>query len=760
MNKKKILIIATCIATLVTAIIIGVIIKISSEGSISRYEWVSMMSDKFNMVEYQNDTPYYVDVLPDNEYFATIQSAREWDVLDDSAYFEGDKKVVGEYAALTAMRAIGAYKVKIYLGLSELPSDDQLIDLAISEGLINKSELSKKISEKQATEMISSAYELYSGKMWVDDYYDYTYSEDVIEIDKEDVISYDAIKEEIIFADKVKSIITSGSIVVFYDNDGFKVSKTVDYIDANGKATLSAASIEDTVDELIMSDLFLSDDVFDAIFEQSPDGISSTKETNGLCSVIPVKSFETSSKGVSISVKITESEAEVTIKSNDLGKEKSKSYSGNFFKKSAIPDMSEEYVEFTTEVTKINIGIQSDYSIFNGNKFNYFLTQIETEMETKFEAGGNVESVIPLATVTLAGNDMIAAVNLELKLVITMDGKVSITADFPSEALFEYRKDSGVRHYANSAANVEAEISCSLEEQLRFEPVIVLLKNKILDLELDIGAGAEASIKIRNNSNVMTCLDISSYAPLLGLGFLNDEDALLGDYIDGKTLEIITADNAPFKDSFHYEWYKNGTSKRVKECTYGNGDYTSNVDTSLKQNHFGILNSEFKKVGDHYEASCKLYAQVNIAKDDLLNLSVGQTYQYYDTNFTVTDMGEYEANTTDHTMQQWWIFDNKYVVNTSGHTELGDYIYYNICILEEKMHDWDPPNGTNQIYVEVSDDFKLYTVDGDMGDLSQYKAGDSVSLHFHDGSYYEDGEGKLDGVFPTYMPTESISIVR
>ena len=47
-----------------------------------------------------------------------------------------------------------------------------------------------------------------------------------------------------------------------------------------------------------------------------------------------------------------------------------------------------------------------------------------------------------------------------------------------------------------------------------------------------------------------------------------------------------------------------------------------------------------------------------------------------------------------------------------------------------------------------------------MGDLSQYKAGDSVSLHFHDGSYYEDGEGKLDGVFPTYMPTESISIVR
>ena len=60
----------------------------------------------------------------------------------------------------------------------------------------------------------------------------------------------------------------------------------------------------------------------------------------------------------------------------------------------------------------------------------------------------------------------------------------------------------------------------------------------------------------------------------------------------------------------------------------------------------------------------------------------------------------------------------------------------------------------------MSDDFKLYTVDGDMGDLSQYKAGDSVSLHFHDGSYYEDGEGKLDGVFPTYMPTESISIVR
>lgn len=753
LKSKRIILIVSFV---ILSLIVLTAFRLAGKGNagITKYDWIEALCKQFNIAEHQTVSPYFSDVAPDNKHFKAVQSAYEWDVLEEASAFNGDKKITGEYAALTAMKAIGAYKVKIYLDLSELPTDNQLLELAIGEGIINKSEFSKKVSEKRAAEILTSAYDLYYAKMWVDDYYNYTYSEGVIEVEKGDVVSYDADKDEIVLNDKARSSITSGSIIVFYDNDGFKVSKTVDHIGADGKATLAQASVEDTIDELVMSDMFLSDDVFDAFFEQSYNGFSSTKDAY---TVIPVNSFGASSKGVSVSVKISGSEAEITIKSNDTGKKKTAKYKGNFFTKSSLPDITEEYVEFTTEVTKINVGIQGDYSILGGMKFNYFLAQIETEMETRFEAGGNVEAVIPLSTITLAGNDLIAAVNLELKLVMTMDGKVSITAEFPSEALFEYRKDSGVRHYANATANVEAEICCSLEESLRFEPVIVLLKNKILDLELDIGAGAKSSIKTRNNSNVTTCLDISSYAPLLSLGFLSDDDSLLGEYLEGKNMEIITSDNAQYKDDFHFEWYKNGTSKRVEECTYGNGAYSNNVDTSLKQMHFGLLTSAFRKVDDHYEANCKLYAEVRISKDDLMKLSVGQTYQYYDLSLTVTDRGEYETGATKSI--QWWVFDNKYVVNTSHTTMLGDYTLYGICLLQ-KEHDWDPPNGSEQIYVNVSDDFLLYTVDGDIGGVSQYKVGDSVSLHFHDGATYPDGVGKLDGIFPSFESTETMFIVR
>lgn len=712
LKSKRIILIVSFV---ILSLIVLTAFRLAGKGNagITKYDWIEALCKQFNIAEHQTVSPYFSDVAPDNEHFKAVQSAYEWDVLEEASAFNGDKKITGEYAALTAMKAIGAYKVKIYLDLSELPTDNQLLELAIGEGIINKSEFSKKVSENRAAEILTSAYDLYYAKMWVDDYYNYTYSEGVIEVEKGDVVSYDADKDEIVLNDKARSSITSGSIIVFYDNDGFKVSKTVDHIGADGKATLSQASVEDTIDELVMSDMFLSDDVFDAFFEQSYNGFSSTKNAY---TVIPVNSIGASSKGVSVSVKISGTEAEITIKSNDTGKKKTAKYKGNFFTKSSLPDITEEYVEFTTEVTKINVGIQGDYSILGGMKFNYFLAQIETEMETRFEAGGNVEAVIPLSTITLAGNDLIAAVNLELKLVMTMDGKVSITAEFPSEALFEYRKDSGVRHYANATANVEAEICCSLEESLRFEPVIVLLKNKILDLELDIGAGAKSSIKTRNNSNVTTCLDISSYAPLLGLGFLNDEDSLLGDYLDGKNMEIISSDNAQYKEDFHFEWYKNGTSKRVEECTFSEDGFS--FDISPPRLFYAKFSSDFERVKDHYEATGTVVTEVFVKDSELSGLSVGDTFVFETASFTVTDIGEYHYGG-----DKYYIFDKKYMVGTGSYSTPSsvDFTVYPIMTLAEgslnPIQQGDKvflsPNGDKKVFVTVATDCKLSTLDYD-----------------------------------------------
>ncbi len=721
-KNKKIIIISVIVIVLILLTGIFAILKKTFINDMSKYEWVEMLSTQFNMIEYKNSTPYYVDVTAENDHFSAVQSSYEWKVLEDADSFDGDKKITGEYAALTAMKAIGEYKIKLYLGLDDLPTEDELINLALEKELISSNKLKKKITNSEAQAILDRAYELYKGELWIDDYYNYEYAEGVVELSDDEIANFDDVADELQFVSNIADNLSEGTIVVFTEKkSGFKVSKRIERIIDNKTVLLSDVQLEETLDYFTMSDIFTSDDVFEAMAQNESGGFSSNKETEGKYTLSPVIDIPIKSKGVSISLKITESEAEVTIKSNDTGEDiASEKYSGNFIKKSAIPDIDEEYVELSVDVTKINIGVQTDYSIFNKEGYNYFLAQVETELETKFEAGGNVEAVVPLTTITLAGSDLIAAVDLELKLVISMDGKVSITADFPSEAIFEYRRDSGERHYANTEASVETEICCSLEEKVRFEPVIVVLKKQILDLELDIGAGASASIKSRNNSNVRMCLDISSYMPILSLGYLNDEESLLAKEMEAGELEILTADNAPFKESLHYEWYKDGSSKLVPKCTYEGDD--SALDISPPHMYLAKFTSDFKKVKDHYEAKGTVISQVYIEDEVLANMSLGDGFTFENESFILTDMGEYRTFSESEEPEKYYIFDGEYLITTGNwsYQDSAGFITHEMKTLNQDSmkpiqqmgETFYNPSGDKKVYIEITDDYTIKTLDG------------------------------------------------
>ena len=55
------------------------------------------------------------------------------------------------------MRAIGKYKVQMYLDMDEEPEEDDYLELALESNLIEKNQLNEKFSKKQCREVLDIA---------------------------------------------------------------------------------------------------------------------------------------------------------------------------------------------------------------------------------------------------------------------------------------------------------------------------------------------------------------------------------------------------------------------------------------------------------------------------------------------------------------------------------------------------------------------------------------------------------------------------
>ena len=154
MPRKKIAVVLSVIIALLALGGIITIITANKETGIKKYEWIKRLSQRFNVVEYQNKTPYFQDVTAENEYFEYIQAACEYGIVDEGKLFRGDEVATGEYVALTAMKAIGKYKVQIYMGLEHLPDEKEYLQLAVEKELIPESKLKEGITEEQADDIV------------------------------------------------------------------------------------------------------------------------------------------------------------------------------------------------------------------------------------------------------------------------------------------------------------------------------------------------------------------------------------------------------------------------------------------------------------------------------------------------------------------------------------------------------------------------------------------------------------------------------
>lgn len=131
--KKKIIagvIFLAVISIAISAVIIyrsGDKVRAPKENDISKFEWLKMLCEETGIIEYSNDEPYFEDVTSTSEYFNYVQSAVEWDVIDDKAHFNGDDLVSGKFIALTALKTLDQSSLQRELGSEDEINEKELL---------------------------------------------------------------------------------------------------------------------------------------------------------------------------------------------------------------------------------------------------------------------------------------------------------------------------------------------------------------------------------------------------------------------------------------------------------------------------------------------------------------------------------------------------------------------------------------------------------------------------------------------------------
>lgn len=661
---------------------------------ISRYVWIQMLSERFGMCEYSGKSAYFDDVVADSPYFESVQSSYEWGLLEDDTVFKGEDTASGEFIALSAMKAIGKYKIQIYLELEREPSDKEYLKLALEKGIIDKSLLDKGIESEEALKILERAEKLALSELWVNDYIDLQYQDDVIEIEEEDILWISNDCSQMVISDDALKVLSDGGKVVFSDTKtGAKAAKKIADIDGY---TISLVDVEN--DEVIHS-LVLSD-----VERVTADNIISyygLDEKNLYYEISEMKyadpnmiktnfSYGRNSGGFSVTLQQKDSKLQAIISNHDSGL----SYT------LPLHEKIKGDIDIKLDVTRIDLGLQMV-------GMEYANIQMEADMTWSGEVSVEQEAKVPLCEGIIYFGNAVAGVNVNIYLVFSLDGSISIQAETPVQIALNYEKNAGIRLQGNVNTGNEPTLAADCEAQikLQIQPVVKLLTKPLIDVEADVGVSAKAEVAERAGSEIDMCIDLSIAMPIFTVSVSGDDDisTALGRLGVSGQWDIVTVENAPYHKECHGERYRDRTFKFVKECTYKQQENVSAPSMDAPHSYYACFNSAPVDKGDYYEIRGKLLDRVFIPINMVENMSVGDVYSYDGIDFI------YEKMTVNNYNTEYSFTDrlgNEYVADTAdGISTTNDESFYEISIQRTK------------IFLLVEEDYifhisKRVTVDG------------------------------------------------
>ncbi len=184
------------------------------EISISRNEWTTKLASGFgkpNLIKYDSNS---------------------------------DADISGEYAAITAMDAIGEDRLKYFT--NEELSDQTKIDIALEHGVIDKKQLSKNITNKEADEIVLKTVDLYCDPDYYPEYFEAEPKVKIVDADRWDDMELDS-SSDTIKASCDQNIPEAGEILFYTNEFGIVQAKYIDQVNKgeNDKYSINYHNVDD-----------------------------------------------------------------------------------------------------------------------------------------------------------------------------------------------------------------------------------------------------------------------------------------------------------------------------------------------------------------------------------------------------------------------------------------------------------------------------------------------------------------------------------
>lgn len=610
MNKKRKAILVLATATI--GIVIGLFIlhsftrnkndkyvKSAEDGDITRYEWMEMLCNQQGLTEYQNKMPYFSDVNEKDTCFPYIQSAVEWGLLNVGFDFEGDGYASGRFIALTAMKTIGERKLQIYLGTEDIITEDAYIELAVEHGLIEKTQLVESFSEEECQHVLEALKNAYFNVFWKDDYLNVVYQDGVIELSLKEVLQSNADCSEIVVTQNTADSLETGTVIVFeHPATGLKAARRIAEKNVDGTLLLNRVELNEIVESLVISDITeltfenivnyygLEEDAGTAsnlMYQLADENIVNTK-------VFPI---DVPSKGFKLSLSTEDEDEEKSLTIQVTKHDTGESY------KIPVSEKIEVDCEYNIEIDidKIFVGGQVDFSL--PEVINYADVAIDAHATFTGTIKAEAEKKIPLIKTPVRLGNGIAAIDVQVYLVLSLEGGISFEAELPMEMSVYYENGKGFRNFNHKVSVKDPAIEVNCEAGVAFRPELTFVLFSffdVLDAELDVGVEAGASSTTRPNSQI--CIDISVVFPVITVSVCGDDDAdtAIGKFGWSMEREIYSSDNAPVQFGLHYERLSAGSSGFVDKCTYkeedtGNGPANGMGSAHTYKTRYGEVNA-------------------------------------------------------------------------------------------------------------------------------------------------------------------------
>jgi len=531
--KKKVIFVAALATVLVTVVLVAWHWKTSKnlQGNyITKAEWEEMLSDAFGI---------------------TQQGSTEIFGKDEKKYRPEDA-VEGKYAAVSAMRMLGQSKMQIYLDTEEFVTEEKLLEVALQQGLVEKSQLKKKLTREECQALIALQRQLYDTEFWVDGY--------------EKVNLKDGVRVE---GQSYETPLSEGDMIIMQvENSRFRQARKVTGFDAKGEPICEEAKLEEVFESLVISEKVdvTADDVMRSL-ELDGWQISSLEKTDCVVKNVLNGSAGISSKGFKIHVKSDKNEHVIEFTNNDTG---------ITYKKDVPGLKSLGNIDADLEVKELKFLAQVDYSPLKGLKLVDF--SVSDDITIKGTVGIEAKKddlKCKLLNVEIPLGGWLGA-TLEIYLCVSAEGSISVQFEFPAKYGICYEKGKGIRKYNDIPAfpQPSIEVDCKGDILLGVEPILNVLSFDVIDAELEGGAEFECKTTLHPKQ---TCFDVSASFPILTLSIFGDDEAnvllkqaadlFLGGNVSAEW-ELITAENAPIHLQLHFETKNGGPLKQVLKCTY------------------------------------------------------------------------------------------------------------------------------------------------------------------------------------------------